>query len=67
MILAMTSTLPNLNPAIGFDQRQKFFHFRWHARSISPLRNWSIPAQRVGTAEEFGALCAFLCSLQAGT
>jgi 3-oxoacyl-[acyl-carrier protein] reductase len=26
----------------------------------------SIPAGRVGTAEEFGAICAFLCSAQAG-
>jgi 3-oxoacyl-[acyl-carrier protein] reductase len=25
-----------------------------------------IPAQRFGTAEEFGAVCAFLCSVQAG-
>ncbi|SFB80649.1 3-oxoacyl-[acyl-carrier protein] reductase [Polaromonas sp. OV174] len=25
-----------------------------------------IPAQRFGTAEEFGAICAFLCSVQAG-
>lgn len=26
----------------------------------------SIPARRLGTAEEFGAICAFLCSRQAG-
>jgi 3-oxoacyl-[acyl-carrier protein] reductase len=26
----------------------------------------TIPAQRYGTAEEFGAACAFLCSQQAG-
>ncbi len=26
----------------------------------------AIPARRLGTAEEFGAYCAFLCSLQAG-
>jgi 3-oxoacyl-[acyl-carrier protein] reductase len=25
-----------------------------------------IPARRFGTAEEFGAICAFLCSVQAG-
>ena len=25
-----------------------------------------IPAKRFGTAEEFGAICAFLCSRQAG-
>ncbi|TMV53451.1 SDR family oxidoreductase, partial [Thioclava sp. BHET1] len=26
----------------------------------------TIPARRYGTAEEFGAACAFLCSQQAG-
>jgi 3-oxoacyl-[acyl-carrier protein] reductase len=26
----------------------------------------AIPAQRFGTADEFGAICAFLCSVQAG-
>ena len=29
-------------------------------------RMQAIPAQRFGTAEEFGAVCAFLCSAQAG-
>jgi 3-oxoacyl-[acyl-carrier protein] reductase len=29
-------------------------------------RRKAIPAQRFGTAEEFGAVCAFLCSMQAG-
>lgn len=29
-------------------------------------RRKTIPAQRFGTAEEFGAFCAFLCSVQAG-
>jgi 3-oxoacyl-[acyl-carrier protein] reductase len=29
-------------------------------------RRSGIPAQRFGTAEEFGAVCAFLCSRQAG-
>jgi 3-oxoacyl-[acyl-carrier protein] reductase len=29
-------------------------------------RRLAIPAQRFGSAEEFGAVCAFLCSLQAG-
>lgn len=30
------------------------------------LREQTIPARRYGTAEEFGAACAFLCSRQAG-
>ena len=29
-------------------------------------RQRSIPARRLGTAEEFGAVCAFLCSVHAG-
>lgn len=29
-------------------------------------RRQAVPAQRFGTAEEFGAVCAFLCSVQAG-
>ena len=33
--------------------------------TFSARRN-AIPAQRFGSAEEFGAVCAFLCSVQAG-
>ena len=29
-------------------------------------RRKTIPAQRLGTADEFGATCAFLCSMHAG-
>jgi 3-oxoacyl-[acyl-carrier protein] reductase len=29
-------------------------------------REATIPARRYGTAEEFGAMCAFLCSVHAG-
>ena len=29
-------------------------------------RKQSIPARRLGTAQEFGALCAFICSERAG-
>jgi len=34
--------------------------------SMRDQRRLAIPAQRFGTAEEFGAACAFLCSAQAG-
>jgi 3-oxoacyl-[acyl-carrier protein] reductase len=34
--------------------------------AIRVARQKSIPAGRFGTAEEFGAICAFLCSVQAG-
>jgi len=34
--------------------------------AVMAKRAAAIPAQRFGTADEFGAVCAFLCSLQAG-
>ena len=40
---------------------------RQDARRRSPRRDSAaIPAQRFGSAEEFGAICAFLCSVHAG-
>jgi 3-oxoacyl-[acyl-carrier protein] reductase len=33
---------------------------------VAEARRKTIPAQRFGTSEEFGAICAFLCSMQAG-
>jgi 3-oxoacyl-[acyl-carrier protein] reductase len=33
---------------------------------VSDQRRKGVPAQRFGSAEEFGAFCAFLCSAQAG-
>jgi 3-oxoacyl-[acyl-carrier protein] reductase len=36
------------------------------ADAVAEARKAGIPAQRFGTAEEFGAVCAFLCSRQAG-
>jgi 3-oxoacyl-[acyl-carrier protein] reductase len=34
--------------------------------ALMAKRSAAIPAQRFGTAEEFGAVCAFLCSVHAG-
>jgi len=34
--------------------------------AVLTVREQAIPARRFGTAEEFGAVCAFLCSVQAG-
>jgi len=34
--------------------------------AIADERKRTIPAQRFGSSEEFGAVCAFLCSIQAG-
>ena len=32
---------------------------------VAANRRRAIPAQRFGTAEEFGQVCAFICSMQA--
>jgi 3-oxoacyl-[acyl-carrier protein] reductase len=34
--------------------------------AIIDARKRGVPAQRLGTADEFGAICAFLCSVHAG-
>ncbi len=34
--------------------------------SLAEARRKTVPARRFGTPEEFGAICAFLCSVQAG-
>jgi len=34
--------------------------------AVRKRRAEAIPAKRLGTPEEFGAACAFLCSVQAG-
>ena len=34
--------------------------------AVADKRRQSIPAQRFGTAQEFGAVCAFMCSAHAG-
>ena len=35
-------------------------------QDVRSAQQAQIPAGRYGTAEEFGAICAFLCSVQAG-
>src|SRR5204862_8113833 len=34
--------------------------------AVMAKRAAAVPAQRFGNADEFGAVCAFLCSMQAG-
>ena len=34
-------------------------------QSLADARRMNIPARRFGTPEEFGAICAFLCSVHA--
>jgi 3-oxoacyl-[acyl-carrier protein] reductase len=35
-------------------------------QALADARRQNIPAKRFGTPQEFGAICAFLCSEQAG-
>jgi 3-oxoacyl-[acyl-carrier protein] reductase len=65
-------TINNLLPGVhDTDRAAAFDAAAAAARGISPAaaraeRMAAIPAGRYGTAEEFGAACAFLCSVQAG-
>jgi 3-oxoacyl-[acyl-carrier protein] reductase len=62
----------NLLPGAFDTDRLKATHQAAAERSgegvelLAQRRRISIPAQRFGTAAEFGAICAFLCSQQAG-
>ena len=62
-------------PAAGRFRHRPPARARWPARRRRPARtstpSWearkkNIPARRFGTPAEFGAICAFLCSVQAG-
>ena len=65
-------TMNNLLPGAFDTDRLKANYQEAAQRSGEPLelltqrRRQGIPAQRFGTAAEFGAICAFLCSQQAG-
>jgi 3-oxoacyl-[acyl-carrier protein] reductase len=65
-------TINNLLPGIHATDRAVALDGGAAARSGRPVeeiragRMAAIPAGRYGTAEEFGAACAFLCSAQAG-
>lgn len=65
-------TLNNLLPgAFDTDRLQQGFRANAAKVGITPealadRRRVQVPAQRFGTAQEFGELCAFVCSQQAG-
>lgn len=71
-VAARGVTINNLLPGIhATDRAISLDGSAAKARGISPeevrkARAAEIPAGRYGTAEEFGAACAFLCSRQAG-
>jgi 3-oxoacyl-[acyl-carrier protein] reductase len=71
-LAAANVTINNLLPG-AFDTERLRATMQGAARNtgqtldaVMDARRKSIPAQRYGTAEEFGAICAFLCSRQAG-
>jgi 3-oxoacyl-[acyl-carrier protein] reductase len=71
-IAAQGVTINNLLPG-AFDTDRLRSNFQANAtksgqsvEAIAEARRAGIPAQRFGHADEFGAVCAFLCSQQAG-
>ena len=65
-------TINNILPG-AFDTDRLKFNFKAVAANtgasldaVTDARRVQIPAQRFGTADEFGALCAFVCSQRAG-
>ena len=65
-------TINNILPG-AFDTDRLKFNFKTVAANtgasldaVTDARRVQIPAQRFGTADEFGALCAFVCSQRAG-
>ena len=71
-LAAQGVTINNLLPG-SFDTDRLTANFQVAASktgnsvdAIADARRKNIPAQRFGTPEEFGAICAFLCSMQAG-
>lgn len=57
-------TINNLLPGIHDTDRAKSLD--GGSAEVRAKREAGIPARRYGTAEEFGAMCAFLCSVHAG-
>jgi 3-oxoacyl-[acyl-carrier protein] reductase len=70
-LAAQGVTINNLLPGTFDTDRLKVTMSGAAQRTGQPIeavmnaRRKTIPAQRFGTAEEFGAICAFLCSMQA--
>ena len=70
-IAASGITINNLLPG-SFDTDRLKANFNTAAQKlgksvddVAEARKKTIPAQRFGTPQEFGAICAFLCSQQA--
>jgi 3-oxoacyl-[acyl-carrier protein] reductase len=65
-------TINNLMPgAFDTDRLQSTLQGAAHKtgqslEQVAQARRLMAPARRFGSAEEFGALCAYVCSLQAG-
>ena len=63
----INNLLPGCSTPTGCgNYRRRGAKTRQVGRPIADERSEAIPARRFGTSEEFGAVCAFLCSAQAG-
>ena len=71
-LIASNVTINNLLPGVFDTDRVRTTSIGAAAKSGKTLdevldqRRQTIPAQRFGTADEFGAFCAFMCSAHAG-
>ena len=70
--VAHNVTINNLLPGVFYTDRIKSMTAATASKTgqdydaLLEARKKNIPAKRFGTPEEFGAICAFLCSMQAG-
>lgn len=71
-LAAQGVTINNLLPgAFDTDRLQAIFQaaaakMSQPVETVAATRHNAIPARRFGSPDEFGAICAFLCSQQAG-
>jgi 3-oxoacyl-[acyl-carrier protein] reductase len=70
-VIAHGVTINNLLPGYFLTDRLRSMFESWDSQagsspSVSEQKRLDIPAQRFGDPHEFGCVCAFLCSEQAG-
>jgi 3-oxoacyl-[acyl-carrier protein] reductase len=70
-VIAHGVTINNLLPGYFLTDRLRSMFESWDSQagsspSVSEQKRLEIPAQRFGDPREFGSVCAFLCSKQAG-
>jgi 3-oxoacyl-[acyl-carrier protein] reductase len=70
-VIAHGVTINNVLPGYFLTDRLRSMFESWDSQagsnpSVSEQKRLEIPAQRFGDPHEFGSVCAFLCSKQAG-